>query len=302
MNKPSFLFGQFSVTTFIILLLTGTLHAQYFRQLEYKIRIPDANTVQILTTHDGATLIGRIVEIDESDIQFETGMGRLVIPIARIKNIEITSANSIKDGSYWFPNPNRTRLFFAPTGRMLKQGQGYFADYYLFFPSLAYGITDNISVGGGLSLIPGVDFDEQIFYFTPKIGLKAVNNLNFAAGALIISLPNFDDNDRPVVGVVYGVGTFGSMNHNLTVGLGYGFEDRNLADKPLVMLGGELRISRRTAFVTENWILPGVDNPLVSYGIRFFGTKSSVDLALINTIGEEAIYPGIPYIDFVFNF
>ena len=30
--------------------------------------------------------------------------------------------------------------------------------------------------------------------------------------------------------------------------------------------------------------------------------KLSVDLALMNILSDELIFPGIPYIDFVFNF
>lgn len=67
-------------------------------------------------------------------------------------------------------------------------------------------------------------------------------------------------------------------------------------------LGGEARFSRRAAFVTENWIFPGVDQPLISYGIHFFGEAISVDLALINTLGKGMPFPGFPYIDFVYNF
>jgi hypothetical protein len=70
----------------------------------------------------------------------------------------------------------------------------------------------------------------------------------------------------------------------------------------MVMVGGEQRLSHRFAIVSENWIFPEVDNPLVSLGIRFFGEKLAVDLALINFIGETEIFPGIPYIDFIYNF
>lgn len=70
----------------------------------------------------------------------------------------------------------------------------------------------------------------------------------------------------------------------------------------MIMVGGEARLSRRISFVTENWVFPGVDNPLISYGIRLFGEKLSVDLALINLIGEDFLFPGFPYIDFVYNF
>ena len=95
---------------------------------------------------------------------------------------------------------------------------------------------------------------------------------------------------------------FGTTDKSFTIGIGYGFADGDLAEKPMIMVGGETRVSRRVALVTENWILPGVDNPLISYGVRFFGEKLSVDLALLNTLGEDSLFPGFPYLDFVFNF
>ena len=289
---------------FFILFLGGTMNAQE-SQIKVKLTIPDSTIIQILNTTDGSTLIGRIVEIGENEIQFETTIGKLTIPIAKIENIKEAPATSIKDGKYWFPNSNSTRLFFAPTGRMLKKGEGYFSDYYLFFPGIAYGVSDNVTIGGGISLIPGVGFENQIFYLTPKIGIKATENANFAAGALIMRVSDIffnDDQDNPIIGILYGVGTFGTTDKSFTIGIGYGFADGDLAEKPMIMVGGETRVSRRVALVTENWILPGVDNPLISYGVRFFGEKLSVDLALLNTLGEDSLFPGVPYLDFVFNF
>ncbi len=281
---------------FFILFLGGTMNAQE-SQIKVKLTIPDSTIIQILNTTDGSTLIGRIVEIGENEIQFETTIGKLTIPIAKIENIKEAPVTSIKDGKYWFPNPNSTRLYFAPTGRMLKKGEGYFSDYYLFFPGFAYGASDNFTIGGGVSLIPGVD---RIFYFTPKIGIKATENANFAAGALIMRVSDFDD-DNPIIGILYGVGTFGTTDKSFTIGIGYGFADGDLAEKPMIMVGGESRVSRRVAFVTENWILPGLDDVLLSYGIRFFGEKISVDLAFLNTT-DIRFFPGFPYLDFVFNF
>ncbi len=286
-----------------LFLFTCAAHAQESKSVKDNLVIPDSNYVQIIKTRYGSTLIGRIIEIGENEIKFQTQMGEIKIAIAKIEEIKTAPATSIKAGKYWFPNPNSTRLYFAPTGRMLKKGEGYFSDYYLFFPGIAYGISDNFTIGGGMSLVPGIGLDDQLFYFTPKIGGKVSDKVNFAGGALIIAIPGFeDDDDSPVVGILYGVGTYGTDNSSFTAGLGFGFVDGDFADKPMIMLGVEHRLSRRTAFVSENWIMPGVDNPLISYGIRFFGEKLSIDLALLNTIGEWAFFPGFPYIDFVFNF
>lgn len=271
--------------------------------LENSLKPPVEGFTQIITLKDGSTLIGDIVKVGDSSITVLSSIGELEIQINRIDKVQEIPLSSMRDGKFWFPNPNRTRLYFAPTARMLKAGEGYFSDYYLFFPGVAIGLTDNITIGGGMSLFPGVDFSDQLFYLTPKVGIAADENLSFAVGALIVGVPDWDDDgNSPTIGILFGVATAGSDDHSFTAGLGYGFDDDDLADKPAVMLGAETRFSRRAAFVTENWIFPDVDDALVSYGVRFFGEGLAVDLALVNSFGDDAIFPGFPYLDFVWNF
>jgi len=231
-------------------------------------------------------------------------MGEMTIAKAKIREVKEVPVSSMKGGQYWFPNPNRTRLYLGPTGRMLKKGEGYFTDFYVFFPGVAFGVTDNITLGGGVSLIPGLDVDHQLFYFTPKVGFKPSENLDLAASLIMVRVPGGDlDVDKPkFVGVLFGTGTIGNDANSLTFGVGFGYADTELADKPAVNLGGELRIARRLSLVSENWVFPEVDNPLISYGVRFFGENLAVDLALFNVLGEDAIFPGVPFIDFVWNF
>jgi hypothetical protein len=279
------------------LIAISTLQAQVSPSIKGDLGIPDAQHVQILRTVDGSVFIGRIVEIMEDEVQFESEIGRLTIKIAQIAEIKEVPVASIKKGTYWFPNPNDTRLLFAPTGRCMKGGTGYFADYYLFLTMLAYGITDNITVAGGMSLIPGLGIDNQLFLFTPKVGFD-MKNSSLAAGILMAGLPG---EELPTVGIMYGVGTLGNADNNITAGLGFGFVDWEFADKPFVMLGGQYRMSRRLSLVSENWIFPGLDEPFLSGGLRFFGETLSVDLALILPVGTDLAFP-IPYIDFVVTF
>ncbi|MBN1894242.1 hypothetical protein JW906_07090 [bacterium] len=281
------------------------------------LKIPDSTMVQILELDDGSVLMGRIMEIGTESVLFKWGFGTNAVRIENIRSVREVPVEKVRQGKYWFPNPNATRLFFSPTGRMLEKGEKYFADYYVFFPAFNIGITDQISLGGGLSLIPGKNMEDQIWYFTPKIGLSTGEKLNWAAGALIIRIPDFDDDDElepedpdeedddiapGTVGLVYGVGTYGSPDASLTFGLGYGYAGNEIADKPLVLVGGEKRISRRLALVSENLIFPGVDKPLVSYGCRFLGENLSIDLAFFSLLGGEPGFPGMPYIDFMIKF
>jgi hypothetical protein len=284
----------------------GVKHPLEEHPEEYSIgkesfHLPDSSTIQFLTTTDGSQLVGRIIEIRETEIVFQTSFGIMTISIANIREVKDVKEELMIEGSYWFPSPNATRLFFAPTGRCLKRGEVYFADYYLFFTSLTLGINDYITVGGGASLWLWAGIENNILYFTPKVGLIQRENFGLSMGALMVKLPDWGSESAPAVGILYSVGTWGNPNRSITGGIGYGYLDWELADKPMVMIGGEVRAARRISFVTENWTIPGVEGALLSYGMRFFGESLSVDLAFINST-QGMIFPGIPYIDFVYKF
>jgi len=282
-------------------LLSCPLPAKAQQILKGQLRLADSSFVQIVRTTDGSSNVGRITQIDSVNILLQTEVTVITIPIAKITEIKESPLGSMVNGEYWFPNPNATRLFFGPTAHMLKAGEGYFSDTYIFFPQVVVGITDYLTLGGGMSLFPGGEMDGQLFYIMPKIGLALDEGFHLAGGALIINIPGFS-NDSYNVGVAYSAATVGDRNRSFTAGLGYGFADGELADSPLVMLGGEYRLSRRVSFVSENWLFPGMDQPLVSGGLRFFGEGLAVDLALVNVLGEDMLVPGIPFIDFVYNF
>ena len=273
------------------------------------LKIPEAGKSQIMTLNNGTQLVGRITEVGDTYVTFKSEIGESTIDISQIMEIKEISQKAMKGGKYWFPNPNKTRLYMAPTGYTLKAGTGYFSDIYLFFPGIAYGLTDNITLAGGMSIFPGVDIGNQLLFINPKIGFSAGENWSIAASALIVRFPDVADiddidlDDDPIeIGVFFATGTIGSDDASLTGGLGFGYAEGDISDKPAVLVGGEYRLSRRMAFVSENWVFPEVDQPLVSYGLRFFGESLAVDLAFFNVIDEDAIFPGIPYLDFVWNF
>ena len=129
--------------------------------LAAQLVIPDSSTMQVIETTDGSSNVGRIVRIGGDEIEFETDLGVIRIPIAKIRYIETLPAASVHGGEIWFKNPNESRLFFAPKARTLEKGTGYFSVYYLFFPGFSLGISDRFTLGGGFSIFPGRDMNEQ---------------------------------------------------------------------------------------------------------------------------------------------
>ncbi|MCK5127754.1 MAG: hypothetical protein KAR42_15975 [candidate division Zixibacteria bacterium] len=304
--------GWKSLLVLITLLFCVTINIQA-GDISSQLKIPDTGISQMISLQDGSTLVGRIKEIKDNEIIFEAKHGDLTIPIDQIIEIKEISDDDIKGGKYWFPNPNQTRLYFGPTGRMLKKGEGYFSDVYLFFPSVTYGVSDNFSISGGISIFPTDDFGEQLIYVTPKIGFKANENLSIAGSAIIVRVPDWfgDDDDinndgeddiADIVGILFATATYGNEDNSLTFGLGFGYADDEVSSNPAIQVGGEYRMSRRMSFVTENWVFPEMDDPMISYGFRFFGETMAVDLALFNVLNDDAFFPGLPYIDFVYNF
>lgn len=216
----------------------------------------------------------------------------------------------------WFENPNYTRLFFAPTGRQLKKGDGYLQDINVFGLAANYGINDNLSVGGLATLLPGVSTSQQILAFTPKIGTQINKDLSVAGGLLYLSGAGLAQ-----VGVAYGVATYGSVDTNLTLGIGgaYGNISKagffpQIGEKAIVkgagalvtMVGGMHRIAKHLSVVSENWMInnnfSSEQSYLFSYGFRLFWEKSSWDIAVMYpVIPQTNSYP-IPYIDYVWHF
>lgn len=247
---------------------------------------------------DGSVLIGTVTQEDSASLAFRTiGNISVTIPKSQIGTRERLSGQII-GGSYVRSDPNHTRLLFAPTARSLKSGQGYFSAYQIFFPFLAVGIADFLTLGGGISLLPGLE--NQIFYLAPKITPLQVKSFSAAGGLLYVNSTEGSDDG---VGIYYGIATYGNQNAALTFGLGWGFYGSDIADKPVVMVGGELRVSNSVKLITENWIPPNSDVTFLSFGIRFFGENLAADLGFLHPAGSRITgFPFIPWLGFAYNF
>jgi hypothetical protein len=247
---------------------------------------------------DGSELIGTIVGEDSVSIEFKTiGNIAMTIPRGQIKTLERLGGR-ITDGVYVRSDPNGTRLFFGPTARSLKAGQGYLSVYELFFPMLGVGIADVVTFAGGMSLFPGAL--NQMIYVAPKVTPIQIADFGVAGGLLYI---NSTGGGTDGAGLYYGLATYGGQNASLTLGLGWGFFGSDVADEPIVMIGGELRISNSVRLITENWIPPNSDIVLASFGFRFYGEALAADLAFVRPVGSRfSGFPFVPWIGFAYNF
>jgi hypothetical protein len=193
------------------------------------------NQVVRVIVRDGSEFLGRIVSESPDSLVFTTVSNiTMTIPRKQIEGIDRLSGMVI-NGAYRRADPNRTRLLFAPTARPLGRGQGYISAYEIFFPFLAIGIADILTLGGGMTLFPGAT--GQTYDLAPKLSLPLHSDaVDLAAGVLYMNVTsgNFEG-----FGIAYGVGTFGSPYASFTFGLGYGFVMGDFAQDPVIVMGGE---------------------------------------------------------------
>jgi hypothetical protein len=282
------------------------VHAQ--RTVLDSVRIDDSTVVHAITLTNGSRIVGRIRSVTPDSVRIVSSAVSTTVARSTVREVRQFPATAMRNGELWLENPHATRLIFAPTGIPLRKGEGYFADFWIFLLSTAVGVTDKFTIGGGMTLIPGLSIEKNVFYLLPKYTVVDRPSLKFAVGALAAHVGVSDDDafspeGSRSLGVLYGVATTGSRERNLSLGAGWGYVGGTLEKTPVITLGGQHRVSRRIVLISDNWILPfdGDASGVISYGIRFIGEKIAVDLALANS-PDDFIFPGIPLLGFAIKY
>ena len=282
----------------LLALLLGSAAASTAHAQGTTTPIAASDTLMEIRLTDGSVLFARITLVDGTRITVATESGATTeLDRGQIATIR-PSVSRLVNGERWTDDPNGTRLFFGPTGRAIERGTGYFAIYELMMPFLSVGVTDRIALSGGTPIVPGAM--GEVFYLAPKVTVVSQPEVDIAAGVLAFFAPDEDES----IGLLYGVGTFGSRDNALTVGLGLPFvtgPGDNFADRVVLMVGGEARLSQRSKFISESYFVPGESGGLLSGGVRFFGERLSADAGLGFIVGDE-VGCCLPIVNFVYSF
>lgn len=257
----------------------------------------DSTKVVSLRLTDGSSLIGRVVAADDTSVTILTfAAARVLLPQRSIASWR-EQAGRVTRAGFQRADPNTSRLFFSPTARTLARGSGYFADYYLFFPSAAVGVSDRVMLSAGMSIIPGLS--SQLIYVAGKLGAYSSPDAAIAVGGFWATVPDEPDAN---LGMGYLVTTLGSTDHAVTLLAGYPFTTQDLAREPLFVVGGETRVADRSKLMGEVWKLPGESNVPALFGMRWFGDRLAVGFGLVYVVGSGIEgWPLIPWVDFAVN-
>ncbi|RTQ47096.1 hypothetical protein EJV47_19560 [Hymenobacter gummosus] len=253
-----------------------------------------------VTLRSGTSFTGTLVALRPRELEFDTpDLGRVLTPRASI--VELLPL--LGKRRPWEYVGNGTRLFFAPTARNLRRGEGYVQSLNLLLAGANYGLTDHFSVGVLASLIPSIPFYQQAFAITPKLSTPLRNDNWHVGGGVLYATAGGTG-----LGVAYGVTTFGTANRNVTFGLGYGFGGGELARSPVFLLGGATRVGRRISLMSENYLFAaGRGNGVAAglYGMRLNWPRATFSLGALYFASRSAffstyIYP--VYLDLSYRF
>ena len=238
----------------------------------------------------GTVFTGVLQAASPEALEFTTKeLGVVRVQRADLKRLELLTATQAAKG--YTDAGNGTRIFFAPTARNLRRGEGYLQDIDVYLIGGNYGITDHISMGVLVPIIPGLG--EAIFAFTPKVSAAVTEKFSVGAGVLYARAGGYGG------GIGYGVGTYGTADDNVTLGLGYGFTDGSgTPSSPVVLVGGAKRLSRNFSLLSETYVASGGFAGLL--GGRLQGGRYGGSLGFLYGSFVGGIYPA--YLELTYRF
>jgi hypothetical protein len=182
---------------------------------------------------------------------------------------------------------NASRLFLGPTARPLAPGEGYLVLHGALVPSFQVGVTDRFSFGAGTFY-----FWDGVFWVTPKVRLATRGSTTVAAGVLHLTA-----SDEGHLGLAYVGATRDGARGGLSFGAGVAYTTRDGDDDfstggPLLMVGGDYRLSRRVVFMNETYMVLGA-GAMSFNGVRTTWGRFSLDTGAMVAAGGDDVFGGL---------
>lgn len=277
----------------------------------------DSSTVFIVMKKDGSAFRGKFISRRAQEVDLLTELtGKVTVQLKEIRELKrAETGTSVKKGQFWFKSPAHYEYFATPSAIGIRKGEIYYHNSMLISHSVQAGITDHVSLGGGIFLL-GV-------YLNPRATFKI--NSNLYGGAGLYYFQTFIDNKYEGfnAAVSYGQLTWGTHDFQITGGIGMDVFNTNsgtaFSQQPIFTASGLVRIGRKFALVTDNWIAPIrrsrrlYGSPLqnlpveylnfISWGCRLLRERYALGFGFIQYKDfEKYTAVGIPYIDCIIKF
>ena len=262
------------------------------------------NTLKVMVIlENGNRYLGEIISLDREKLVLETQEeGTLELNAGGIRRIDEISDAQYSSGVWITSHGTNTRYFFGTNGYSLEKNTGYYQNTWVLFNQFSYGLTDNLSVGGGLVPLFLFGGAPTPIWGTLKYSLPlSSDNFHFAGGMLFGTVPGEVSEG---FGLFFGQATFGSEVSNINFGMGYGFGGGTFAENPAFSISILQKMGRKAAFVSENYLIntDGDYVGLLSAGVRFYLRSVSIDGALIIPASGDTDFFALPWLGLTIPF
>ena len=258
-----------------------------------------SNKLVELQLNDGQLIKGILLKETQTHYHIKIATADLIIiSKSAVKTLEVDSNSTVKhNGEIWNKDPNSTRYFYSPSAFLLEKGDGYFSQKELFFSSIGYGVSDNLSVQIG-SILPLMILGSEStnVILAAKTGFSPNEKVHLAAGAqaFIFSAGSLL--------LPFGVVTLGDQDMNLS--LNYArpiFSSETDLVNNIMSLSGNIRLSKNVALITENFLFNDEFGNIMfaGGGIRMMGKNIAFDVGAFSVL--DSLIP-IPWLDVTYNF
>lgn len=244
----------------------------------------DTTDVHILNTVRGDEFLGRLLKNDSINLVFQINSGDTLTYLPKaVKSVKILHET---------PAPKSDiiceRLLVAPTGFSLEKGENEYRNILFLYNSYHHGITDKITVGGGVMPL----FITYLGWSDAKFSFELSEHIHVATGGLVGAgfVIDFSEDEESGGWNKYGfTGGFGSLtigSKNKYVNLSTARIIISESGEPnsspwLYSIGGSTNIGRKKRiFVEAGTYVGNPDEWTVSLGISTLYLGNSFDAAM----------------------
>ncbi len=205
------------------------------------------------------------------------------------------------------PMHGQEKLFVSPSGFLLEQGKWQYSNYFLFYNTIDYGVSEHVNLGGGLFTV----FSTNLLSFRAKFGASLSKNLHVAAGGQLIGyLANYGGSSINLAG--FGTASLGTPERFLNAGLAFGINNVDDIRYSIFNFGGSFRIGRKWRLfgeinnMRETWDSEFFDDGNETYwffifGASWFNQKHRLDFGLA-PINDGFYTYALPALSYAYRF
>lgn len=212
-------------------------------------------------------------------------------------------------------NTYGSHYFVSFSAIPLRKNAGFYKNTMVSLNTVAYGLTEHLSVVGSLDLVSLIRARTGGPVYTARIQVAGSLSEMIHIGGSVTYL-----NTRVPVGVEVPEGadappgfaaamamlTVGNKDNQLTVAAGVMHDGRDVGRGPLLNVNGAVRVFTNVMLITEHWIFSDPERPFLahSYGIRVLGNDLAIDVGLAydKEYTRKITAIGLPFLSATLNF